>query len=291
MYLSKRVGAKVGPSFPYDGEYVDLEFGQENPHLYCKNRDGVTVDALSYAYPEFQEYMLGNFRKMAELDCDGVNLVFTRGVPYVLFEEPVVERFKKTYPDVNPCELPLADERIQGLHCEIITEFMRRLRATLDDECKTLGRRPIKIHAYVGSSLSKNKFIGLDVEQWAKEKLIDSFSENAFMYTVKPYEVKEYVEMAKKYGVKAYFDILDRLKPSECYIREAKTLIEAGAENFSLWDVDGRAEVKAQWETASKLGHIDDIKNDTFKHETATLYRIFNIGGKNIGIYNPTWMG
>ena len=39
------------------------------------------------------------------------------------------------------------------------------------------------------------------------------------------------------------------------------------------------------------LGHIDDIKNDTFKHETATLYRIFNIGGKNIGIYNPTWMG
>ena len=339
MYLSKRMGAKVGPSFPYNGEYVDLEFGQENPHLYCKNRDGVMVDALSYAYPEVQEHMLETFRKMAKLDCDGVNLVFTRGVPYVLFEEPVCERFKKSYPDVNPCELPLADERIQGLHCEIITEFMRRLREALDDECEKMGRRPMKIHAYVGSSLAKNRFLGLDVEQWAKEKLIDSFSaypleftekleglmqednpelidlekytrasrenfhkvfhrdveysftEDAFMYTIKPHEVTEYVEMANKYGIKVYFDILDRLKPSELYIREAKTLIEAGAENFSLWDVDARAETKAQWETASRLGHVDDIRNGAFKHETATLYRIFNIGGKNIGIYNPTWMG
>ncbi len=332
MYLSKRMGAKAGSSFPYDSELPGREFGKAHPELRCKNRDGAWVDALSLAYPQVQEHVISSFERMAELDCDGVTLVYTRGIPYVLFEEPVLERFQEKYPGVNPCELPLADERVHGLHCEIMTEFMRELHSRIEEACKRLGRRPLAIHAYVGSSLQENRLFGLDVETWAKEGLIDSISvyplaiqerleglmqedhpelidlekyhkasresfhkiihrDVEYLWHIKPEAAKEYVEMGKKYGVKVYVDLLDRLRKSEDYVADALELMEQGVENFSLWDCDIRAEVKAEWETASRLGHIEELKSGRFTHNAAHLYRILQIGGKSIELYNPTWMG
>ena len=331
IYLSKRMGAKVGSAYPYAEEYVGREFGKAHPELRCKNRDGKWVDSLSLAYPLVQDHMISDFERMAELDCDGVTLIYTRGIPYVLFEEPVLERFQQQYPGVNPRELPLADERVHGLHCEIMTEFMRKLRRRLDETCKRLGRRPLAIHAYVGSSLEENRQFALDVEEWAREGLVNSISvyplairerleglmqedhpelidlekyrkasresfhkiihrDIEHMWHIDPRAAKEYVQMCKKYGVKVYVDLLDRLRKSEDYVADALEFIEQGVENFSLWDCEARAEVKAEWETASRLGHIEELKGGGFTHNAAHLYRILQIGGRSIELYSPSWM-
>ncbi len=176
IYLGRRMGARLGCVYPHDDQNRNTSFGRANQHLRCKDRDGAWVDAMSLAYEEVQDEAIDAFLKYAELNCDGVNLIYTRGIPYVLFEEPVIERFKQKYPDVNPCEVPLADERLYGVKCEIMTGFMRRLRTALDAKCKELGKAPIKIHVCVGSSLLDNKRIGLDVETWAKEGLINTCS-------------------------------------------------------------------------------------------------------------------
>jgi len=332
IYLSKRMGAKLGASYPYDGEYVDLEFGRGHMDLRCKNRDGMWVDSLSFAYPEVQDYMISSFACIAQLDCDGITLIYTRGIPYILFEEPFLEAFSQKHPGVNPCELPLSDVRVYGTHCDIMNDFMRRVKQSLDAECKRLGRKPIAVHVCVGSSLKDNKFYGIDVETWSKEGLIDSFSayplsltehldglmqadnpelidlakytkavresfhkvihrDVEHMWHIELDAAREYVALAKKYNIKVYFDLLDRLKPSEEYVEDARKFIDCGAENFMLWDCDIRAEVKAEWETASRLGHIEELKDGTFAHRPATLYRILSINGKNISLYNPSWFG
>jgi len=332
MYLSKRMGAKLGAAYPYDGEYIDMSFGRNHMDCRCKNRDGMWVDSLSFAYPAVQDYMIDSFERMAEMDCDGITLIYTRGIPFVLFEEPFLEAFEQAYPGINPCELPLSDERVNGVHCKIMTNFMRKLKKQLDATCKRLGRKPLAIHACLGSTIADNKFFGLDVEIWAKEGLIDSISayplslterldglmqdENPALIDLKKYTkavresfhkvihrdvehmwhitmdaAKEYVEMAKQYNIKVYFDLLDRLRPSEEYIQDALDFIACGAENFTFWDCDIRSEVKAEWQTASRLGHIDELKNGTFTQIPSTLYRILSIKGKHIGLYNPSWFG
>lgn len=331
VYLGKRMGVSHGVAYPYDGESYDISFARDHMEMRCKNRDGSFVDAVSFVYPEAQDEVIKCLLKFAAQDCDGITLIYTRGIPFVLFEEPVLERFGHLYPDVNPCELPLDDERVKTVHCEIMTDFMRRLRSAVDAECKRLQRRPLAVHAYVGTSLEDNRMIGLDIETWAKEGLIDSFTAyplkirerledvmqkdapdriNLEAYTRKSREnfhkiihryveydrnielqyVKEYVELSHKYNVKVYFELLRQMY-EEDYCERAAALCELGAENFSLWDCDTKGEIRSEMAAASRLGHLEDIKAGTLVRNEAILYRILSIGGKNISIYNPTWLG
>lgn len=333
MYAGRRMGVKIGGAFPYDGEDFGVEYGQAHMHLRCKNRNGVWVDSISMAYPEVQEHVVKELLELPKLGVDGIFIIFTRGV-FMLFEEPFIERFKQKYPDVNPCELPLDDERVMDIHCEIMTELMRKIRKAVDEECERLGRGPIAIHTHVGRSLKSNRMIGLDIEQWAKEKLIQGFTaypmsiyerldgvmkdDNPELidlekYTKKSREefhkivhrevegpdarhieleyVKEYVEMAKKYDVKPYFDVMFRDNPAEKYCEDALRLIEQGAEYFGLWDCDYRMVRRSQWGAASRLGHIEELKNGTLIQNPSTVYRILSIDGKNISTYHPSWIG
>jgi len=341
IYLGRRMGARLGCVAPHDGQNRNTAFGRANQHLRCKDRDGAWIDAMSFAYKAVQDEAIEAFTKYVELGCDGITLIYSRGIPYVLFEEPVQERFKQKYPDVNPCEVPLADPRIYEIHCEVMTEFMRRLKTALNARRAELGMAPVKIHAVVGSSLLDNKHIGLDVETWAKEGLVDSISATPLriterveglmqeahpdlidlekytkavresfrkiihrdvegdmldgtwkpLATIELEHVAEYVRVDKTYGIDVYFDILDRQKPSEVYIKNALDLIAHGGEKFSLWDCDVRAEIMTEWETASRLGHIEELKAGTFAQNPSTLYRMLSIRGKNISLYNPAWMG
>ena len=333
IYSGRRMGLKIGGAFPYDGEDFETEFGQAHMDLRCKNRDGAWVESISMAYPEAQEQVVKEIRQLPELGIDGILLIFTRGV-FLLFEEPFVERFREKYPGVNPCELPLEDERVMEVHCEIMTGLMRKIRRAVDDECERLGREPIAIHTHVGRSLRSNRMIGLDVETWARENLIQGFTAYPMSieerlegvmqeahperidlekYTQKSREsfhkivhreieghemrhvelpfVKEYVEMAKKYGVRAYFDIMYRDNPAEQYCKDALEVIEQGAEYLSLWDVDCRAMRRSQWVAASRLGHLEELKQGTLIQNPSTIYRILSIDGKNISTYHPSWIG
>ena len=71
--------------------------------------------------------MIGKFADMVNLGFDGISLIFIRGI-HIGFDEPVIERLKEFYPDVNPYLLPMADSRLNGVWCEFMNEFTTKLR-------------------------------------------------------------------------------------------------------------------------------------------------------------------
>ncbi len=167
MCVSVRMGA-WGLEFPYDQMYFANRFAEEHPELRCIDRDGDPIDALSYCYPEVQEYMLRQFEEMAATGCDAVEMIFNRGVPYVLFERPFVDRFMERYGEDPRC-LPLDDENVTALRCEIMTEFVRKLRARMD---KVRAEKPVGIHARTQFSIWDCRHVGVDLETWCREHLI-----------------------------------------------------------------------------------------------------------------------
>lgn len=167
MCLSLRMGA-WGLEFPYDQMYFVNSFAAAHPELRCIDRDGDPIDALSYIYPEVQEYMLDHFTMMAKTGCDAVEMLYNRGVPYVLFEPPFVELFQERYGE-DPRYLPLDDERVTDLRCEIMTGFVRRLRQRLDEISPD---RKIGLHARTQFSVWDARHVAEDLETWCREGLI-----------------------------------------------------------------------------------------------------------------------
>jgi len=169
MSLSIRMGA-WGMAYPGDQHYFDSDFAKAHQHCRCVDRNGDPMTAMSYAYPEVQDFMIDELLNMARSGCEAVTLIATRGIPYVLFEKPVADRFFEMYGEY-PYELPLDEPRLSALHCQIMTEFMRRVRDALDAE---FGKDKVEIHMHVLNSVFDSKVIALDVERWAKEGLLQA---------------------------------------------------------------------------------------------------------------------
>lgn len=168
MCISKRV-ASWGMEYPEDKIFFENKFAASHKEYRCIDRDGDVTDYLSFMYPEVRQHLIDIFVKMAQTGCDAVQLLFTRGWPFILFEKPFVDLFAKRYGE-DARELPLDDCRIVKLKCEIMTDFMRELKKRL---CEVRGDNPIEIHAKVLFSVYDNLLVGLDVDRWAKEGLVD----------------------------------------------------------------------------------------------------------------------
>lgn len=167
MCGSQRMGA-WGMEFPFDQCYFDVEFFKQNPQLRCIDRDGDPISALSYLYPEVQDYIIGHLLDMARAGMDAVELIATRGIPYLLFEQPFIDAFQALYGE-DPRYLPLDDDRVMDLRCELMTGFVRRVRQALDDTC---GKGKVRLHLRAQFSFYDCRYIGLDVERLAREGLI-----------------------------------------------------------------------------------------------------------------------
>jgi hypothetical protein len=157
-----------GMMYPYDQYYFDNSFIIAHPEFRTVDRNGEGVYALSYAYDEVQEYFIDKMLSGAESGCEAITLIANRAVPFVLFEKPVAKRFFEMYGEY-PYELPLDEPRLNALHCEIMLEFMRKLRRELDER---FGKNKVEIHMRANFSPFDMKVIGLDVEQMLREGLI-----------------------------------------------------------------------------------------------------------------------
>ena len=170
MSISLRMGA-WGMGFPYDQCYFDVAFHDKHPELHCVDRNGDDVSAMSYAYPEVRKFVIDTLINSARSGCDAVTLIAHRGIPYVLFEKPIADRYFELYGEY-PFDLPLNNPRLNAIHCDIMTGFFRELRDSLDKE---YGKNKIRIQLRALHTLSDDKLIGLDAERLAKEGLVDDF--------------------------------------------------------------------------------------------------------------------
>lgn len=165
--VSIRMGG-WGMPFPYDQFYFDCDFVESHPEWRTRDRNGEEIRAMSYAYPEVRKFLIDELVKCAESGCDAVTIMAHRGIPYVLFEEPVANKFYELYGEY-PYEYPLDEPRLNKLHCDIMTGFVRELREALDE---AYGKDEVEIHFRSLYSLYDSKYVGLDAERWAREGLI-----------------------------------------------------------------------------------------------------------------------
>ena len=170
MSVSLRMGA-WGMGFPYDQCYFDVAFHDEHPELHCIDRNGDNISAMSYAFPEVRKFVINTLINSARSGCDAVTLISHRGIPYVLFEKPVADRYFELYGEY-PYDLPLDNPRLNAIHCEIMTGFFKELREALDRE---YGKDRVRIQLRALHTISDDNLIGLDVERLAAEGLVDDF--------------------------------------------------------------------------------------------------------------------
>lgn len=76
-------------------------------------------------------------RWSARYDVDGINPIFNRGAPFLLYETPLLEEFREQT-GLDARELDERDPRHMAYHASVMTDFMRELRA----RC----RKPLSAH-------------------------------------------------------------------------------------------------------------------------------------------------
>ncbi len=170
---------------------------QEHPEYLVGSRDDVppngTWSSVDYAVEEIRDLAFKFFEEVCQnYDVDGVELDF--------FRHPVY--FKSYAFDGHAKEEELA----------MMTDLVQRIRAMADREGAKRGK-PILVSIRVPDSLSFCKAMGLDIERWLRDDLVDLMVVSGY-FRFNAWE--ESVALGHQYGVPVYPCLSEsRLKDKE----------------------------------------------------------------------------
>ena len=255
FYLSMRMTGATLPPIRFDHE--DSNYYWENRQFALRDKEGNPASHLSLAFPEVRDYWLSYFRELIDLyDPDGVNVLFNRSHPYVLYEEPVIESFEQSYGE-DPRNIPSDDERWLRHRAGFVTLFLREVRGLLDEEGEKRGKRYGTIyHLRLFQRHPQGPlWIAQDAEAWAKEGLADRILLNTVSLPSETIAdtVRYYKKLVESTNTKIYPDLYPRTNPAEAYAEKAGVMYEAGADGFAFWGL--RHTRISEWAMISMLGH------------------------------------
>ncbi len=151
------------------GPYGELSDGLSEHYLWS---------AFNFEVPGVRDYRLAYIEKTAgEHDLDGYELDFTRFTWY----------------------FPLGRERSLA---HLMTNLVRRVRRSLDDIGGKRGR-PYTLAVHVFDSIETSLSLGLDVETWVDEGLVDALVVGTG-YLPYVLDVDEWLELAEPLGIPVY---------------------------------------------------------------------------------------
>ena len=303
LHVGQRVEAFAGP--PPSEEFT-TEFYHEHPEFRMVDKDGLEIDGLSYAYPEVRSHYISVLRDAAEYGADGAFVIFIRGTPILLYEQPLVDGFREAH-GVDPRYLDEKDETWLRYRAGFVTQLMVELRQAMDEVGEKLGKR-LETAAITLATEADNLICGLDVETWVRRGLVD---------TLLPYPSYagrlHAVHMKKEIDMAYYAGITRGSKCKLCptmfacdtlygknlfgsgqssvgrFRSKALTYYEAGADGIHLWE-GGHATRSAMWSSLKRLGHVDELKawaeEKKRKREPRTV-NLTRLGGHTMDRYSP----
>lgn len=316
--------------FPFAYPHFRVRFSDEHPEYAIVTRDGRRMAAPSYAYPEVQDYVIRTLLDVYQYGFDGVTLIWTRGI-HLGFEEPVAERVREGHPGIDPATLPAADARLHDVWCDILTGFMRKLRAALDGAAMAAGRARPGIMADVFADIRLGRQAGLDVERWAREGLVTGvIQDNMIHYedlagcmtegdparidmqryreqlgrrkilhrhhgnqvAQDPSQIRPYAAL-RQYGVEVFHAMpWEHSVPPEEFLRLARELYANGACALHLWDCNSRVRYLPEWNVQRKLGHREELAGFPAENRAyRTIHRVLRWNDLDISYANPNWRG
>ncbi len=290
VHVSIRPGAWIH-SPPFDAFFAS-RFYLEHPEWRCADRNGEVVPRMSLAVPQVRRHLIDVLREAVRFGADGANVIFVRGVPYVLFEEPFRRLFQKRY-GLDPRKVKDDDPRLLALRAEIITQFMAEIRAMLDEEGRARGAR-LELSAYVMGNEQDNLRYGLDVAAWAKKGLTDLVIPFARVGGArrKSYDLDFFRRVCAPAKMRfAPTFVTWRLPAIDQVIRDAQRFYEQGADGLSFWDANSATGNVSRWTLITRLGHKAELPALAAMGEAkAPPLRLHRVGGFLVdGPYSPNW--
>lgn len=271
----RAAGWKAAP--PWE-EFFMSDFYEQHPEWRCIDHDGTPTMHMSYAAEEVQDHLVEVYREVLQRNPDGVGFMFHRGLPTMLWEEPFCNRFQAKFGE-DPRKLDENDPRVYEMRAEIMTGFMRKIRALLDEVggAKDIPGQRLKFAVTTFSTEADNKKFGLDVETWIKEKLVDQIGIAWFAYYTSGLKTKTgdtayYARITEGTDVKIYpFYVGWKLSNGPDLLKKVARDYEQGADGVAFWDPNqfaGWASGKAPyWPLVSRLGHREQVKNGALLFE------------------------
>ncbi|MBI3922684.1 MAG: hypothetical protein HY318_14780 [Armatimonadetes bacterium] len=261
VHVSIRTGAWVYPGPLAD--FFSSKFFQQHPEWRCVDRDGTEVTRMSLAVPEVRAHLVEVLREAVRFGADGANVLFVRGAPYVLFEKPFCDLFRKQFGD-DPLTLEETDPRILQLRTDLVTSFMQEIRTMLDEEgARRRGSERLQLSALVLANEADNLKFGIDVRRWVNDGLLDLVMPylHAGGGTAADYDLKYFKEVCapKQVPVSPTFIGWDTPSLDDMMKRVVK-YYDAGADGITFWDGNSGADQTDRWSVVSRLGHLDELR-------------------------------
>ncbi len=269
---------------PFD-TFFRSPFYSSNPNLRCVDRDGRRISRLSYAYPEVREHIFSIVDELVRYQPDGINFIFCRGIPCVLYEEPFLREFRSRHGQ-DARKLPEDHADVLALRADIMGRFMQELR----QRTRVAPDRRLETSAIVLSDQAANLQYGLDVVRWAKERWVDEISPsvyNAHRGKAEP-QCAYLAKPCQESGCRLVVNVLPRgMTPSE-YIPKALRYRAEGAQGFSFWDTDPQK--ATEWALLQSIGHLDEITDGGASLPTEPeILPLLELGDFVMDRYPPIW--
>lgn len=245
------------------------EFFRMHPELWCVNRDGTSATRLSFAAPEVRAHFLELFREMLEYEVDGLNLIFIRSLPSMLYEQPFQESFAAVH-GINPMELTEDDPRVPAHRAEVMTGFLRQVRALLDEH-EARRKKHLELSLTVPATRTVNEFHGMALKRWADEGLVDLIMVDSAVlnrfHDERPsnIEYEYFAEVCAGNNCRFYPKMFWELeKPSGIKILDAyREILKKGAAGGMIWDGFYHYVSRLTWwEYVQMLGDDDETVLD-----------------------------
>ena len=168
-------------------------FKQTHPEFLLKKPDAASDhagagerswSAVDFSHPGVREHIFSLIQEVCDgYDVDGVELDFLRSFPY--------------FPESR-------DWRAVGeQHREAMTDLVRRVWQMAGEVSRKRGR-PLLVAARTPFSVADARFVGLDVECWLEEGLIDLWVPGGLQESIMTESFVEMVELGHKHGVPVY---------------------------------------------------------------------------------------
>ena len=273
------------PRQPDRGDFVS-----EHPEYRQVLRDGTVVEKASYAFPEVQDLMLNLIREATTLiDADGINLCYTRGPRFLSYEQPLLDAFSSKYGE-DARSVDPADPRLLQTRAGIMTEFMHKVRQTLDEVGAEKGERlelsiwawPHDQDVWLGNRPIDE---GLDIRAWIKAGLLDSVVSRGHDPDTGIYGIdSDYISLGTAHNCKFILADGEYMlglgeERRQHWLSAAK---EAGAEYFAYWDADFVQINPELWAWLRRMGHQDEQLNwDREAHQIKSI-RLHKIDGIDV---------
>jgi len=154
--------------------------------------------SVNYALPEIRDLAFGFIDEVCRnYDVDGIELDFFRHMCY--------------FASVAEGGVATDEER------EMMTDLIRRVRAMTEEVGMQRGR-PILVSVRVADSVEFDRGMGLDIERWLEEGLVDILITTGY-FTLNPWEYS--VELGHRYDVPVYPCLSDSRVRGETRFRRA----------------------------------------------------------------------